>query len=212
MRRTAALANQAFQWTQTCPCHHVALKASITFRKRNRTRGVRSSPLASPDATMALVTSVVDLLDGLGRWFWKWRGGGRRQAEGMTHDEKVMRKKDEAATTKKLAWKQADFVVRASSCIFALSPWPAQTRPGPTWYLIIGDVMNDFHLKPGREKGVNKVVLLFPCIRAQNPICCRPSSVRSFSVARPRKSTSKSIAAKSGAEPPARNAAFCFGR
>ena len=44
--------------------------------------------------------------------------------------------------------------------------------------------------------------------RSQNPICRRPSSVRSFSVARPLKSTSKSIAAKSGAERPARNAAF----
>jgi hypothetical protein len=49
-------------------------------------------------------------------------------------------------------------------------------------------------------------------IRAQNPICCRPSSVRSFAVARSWKSTSKSIAAKSGAERPARNAAFCSGR
>jgi hypothetical protein len=49
-------------------------------------------------------------------------------------------------------------------------------------------------------------------VRTQNPICCRPSSVRSSSVARPWKSTSKSIAAKSGAERPARNAAFCFGR
>src|SRR5690606_8331296 len=46
----------------------------------------------------------------------------------------------------------------------------------------------------------------------QKPICSRPSGVRSSNVARPSKSTSKSIGAKSGAERPSRNAAFCFGR
>ncbi len=46
----------------------------------------------------------------------------------------------------------------------------------------------------------------------QKPIWARPRSVRSFSVARPWNSTSKSIAAKSGAERPSRNACFCFGR
>ncbi len=46
----------------------------------------------------------------------------------------------------------------------------------------------------------------------QKPICWRPRSVRSFSVARPLKSTSKSIAAKSGAERPARKASFWRGQ
>jgi hypothetical protein len=47
---------------------------------------------------------------------------------------------------------------------------------------------------------------------AQKPIWARPRSVRSCSVARPLKSTSKSMAAKSGAERPSRKACFCFGR
>jgi len=46
----------------------------------------------------------------------------------------------------------------------------------------------------------------------QKPIWARPRSVRSCSVARPLKSTSKSMAAKSGAEHPWRKACFCFGR
>ena len=48
--------------------------------------------------------------------------------------------------------------------------------------------------------------------RDQNPICLRPTSVRSACVARPLKSTSKFIGAKSGGDLPARNAAFCPGR
>ncbi len=46
----------------------------------------------------------------------------------------------------------------------------------------------------------------------QKPIWARPRSVRSCSVARPLKSTSKSMAAKSGAERPWRKACLCFGR
>src|SRR6267142_2054986 len=46
----------------------------------------------------------------------------------------------------------------------------------------------------------------------QKPIWARPRSVRSCSVARPWKATSKSMAAKSGAERPWRKACFCFGR
>ena len=48
--------------------------------------------------------------------------------------------------------------------------------------------------------------------RLQKPICARPRSVRSSGAARPLKSTSKSMAAKSGAERPCRNASRCFGR
>src|SRR6266849_8880557 len=46
----------------------------------------------------------------------------------------------------------------------------------------------------------------------QKPIWARPRSGRSCSVARPWKSTSKSMAAKSGAERPWRKACLCFGR
>lgn len=46
----------------------------------------------------------------------------------------------------------------------------------------------------------------------QKPIWARPRSVRSSTVARPLKSTSKSMAAKSGAERPERNASRCSGR
>ena len=48
--------------------------------------------------------------------------------------------------------------------------------------------------------------------RLQNPICVLPRSVRSAAVARPLKSTSKSIGAKSGGERPARKASLCPGK